>query len=77
MSGKPVLVASANESVLFPAPASPVTTTRRPMADGAPRMAVSIAHVPARWDAFVPDHDRVILDTMPSSPCRARAASRL
>ena len=49
MSGKPVLAASANESVLFPAPASPVTTTRHPMADGAARMAVSIAHVPAPW----------------------------
>lgn len=53
MSGRPVLAASANEGVLFPAPASPVTTTRRPMADGAPRMAVRIAHVPARWDAFL------------------------
>ena len=29
MSGRPVLAASAIDNVLFPAPASPVTTTRR------------------------------------------------
>ena len=34
MSGKPVLAASAIDSVLFPDPASPVTTTRRPSAAG-------------------------------------------
>lgn len=36
MTGKPVLVASASDNVLFPDPASPVTMTRRPNANGIP-----------------------------------------
>ena len=59
MSVKPVLAASANESVLFPAPASPVTTTRRPMADRAVRTAVSIAHMPAPWSRISADHRHI------------------
>jgi hypothetical protein len=46
MTGKPVLAASASENVLFPDPASPVTTTRRPSADGTSLIAVSVPHVP-------------------------------
>ena len=34
MTGKPVLAASASANVLFPDPANPVTTTRRPNANG-------------------------------------------
>src|SRR5438876_11817325 len=34
MTSKPVLAASASENVLFPDPASPVTMTRRPTANG-------------------------------------------
>ena len=51
MTGKPVLAASASENVLFPDPASPVTMTRRPSADGASLIAVSVPHVgkPSRW----------------------------
>ena len=45
MTGKPVLAASASENVLFPHPASPVTMTRRPNADGASLIAVSVPHV--------------------------------
>src|ERR1022692_778884 len=45
MTGKPVLAASASENVLFPDPASPVTMTRRPSADGASLIAVSVPHV--------------------------------
>ena len=45
MTGKPVLVASACENVLFPDPALPVTMTRRPTADGASLIAVSVPHV--------------------------------
>src|SRR5713226_6371602 len=44
MTGKPVLAASANENVLFPDPASPVTMTRRPSANGASLIAVSVPH---------------------------------
>jgi hypothetical protein len=46
MTGKPVLAASASEKVLFPDPASPVTMTRRPSADGASLIAVSVSNVP-------------------------------
>ena len=46
MTGKPVLAASASENVLFPDPASPVTMTRRPSANGASLIAVSVPHVP-------------------------------
>ena len=46
MTGKPVLAASANENVLFPDPASPVTMTRRPSADRASLIAASVPHVP-------------------------------
>ena len=45
MTGKPVLAASASENVLFPDPAIPVTMTRRPTADGASLIAVSVPHV--------------------------------
>jgi hypothetical protein len=45
MTGKPVLAASASENVLFPDPASPVTMTRRPSADGASLITVSVPHV--------------------------------
>ena len=47
MTGKPVLAASASDNVLFPDPASPVTTTRRPSAKAASLIAVSVPHVPS------------------------------
>ena len=40
------LSASASDNVLFPDPASPVTMTRRPSANGASLIAVSVPHVP-------------------------------
>src|SRR6476659_1832996 len=46
MTGKPVLAASAIENVLLPDPASPVTMTRRPNANGASLIAVSVPQVP-------------------------------
>src|ERR1019366_9933966 len=46
MPGKPVLAASASENVLFPDPASPVTMTRRPSANGASLIATSVPQVP-------------------------------
>src|SRR5437879_12149708 len=46
MTGKPVLAASASDNVLFPDPASPVTMTRRPTANGASLIAVSVPHGP-------------------------------
>src|SRR6266566_1551813 len=61
MTSKPVLAASASENVLFPDPASPVTMTRRPTANGASLIAVSVPHVPNdvaqpafrdAWDAW-------------------------
>ena len=53
MTGKPVLAASARENVLFPDPASPVTMTRRPSADGVWLIAVSVPHVPLQGRAKV------------------------
>jgi hypothetical protein len=46
MTGKPVLAASASENVLFPDPAIPVTMTRRPSADEASLIAVSVSDMP-------------------------------
>ena len=48
MRGKPVLAASEREKVLFPDPANPVTTTRRPIAKRAFRIDVSVPHMPVR-----------------------------
>ena|ERR1022692_4036164 len=62
MTGKPVLAARASENVLFPDPASPVTMTRRPSANGASLIATSVPQVPlgcirdtahpAKWDTL-------------------------
>src|SRR5688572_12055840 len=66
--GRPVLAASARENVLFPDPASPVTTTRRPSTGEPAPTAGSIAQVPGdrgedfRWvprsRATIGTHDR-------------------
>ena len=46
MTAKPVFSASEREKVLFPDPAIPVTTTRRPIAEGASPIDFSVPHVP-------------------------------
>src|SRR4029077_15213053 len=47
MTGRPVSAASARANVLFPDPASPVTTTRRPIAiRDSPTSSVSLANRP-------------------------------
>src|SRR5512132_4007286 len=48
MTGKPVFAASEREKVLFPDPAIPVTRTRRPIAQAASLIDVSVPQVPIR-----------------------------
>ena len=43
--GKPVFTASEREKALFPGPAIPVTTTRRPIVEGASPIDFSVPHV--------------------------------
>jgi len=47
MTGKPVLAARERENVLFPDPASPVTTMRRPIANAESVIRVSVPQVPS------------------------------
>jgi hypothetical protein len=42
MTGKPVFAASEREKVLFPDPAIPVTSTRRPIAEAASSIDFSV-----------------------------------
>ena len=51
MTGKPAFTASEREKVLFPEPAIPVTTTRRPMAEGASPIDFSVPHMSVRRHA--------------------------
>src|SRR3954454_22571098 len=53
MSGMPVFATSARENVLFPDPASPVTSTRRPIAKESVILG-SLTHRP-RQESRVPD----------------------